>query len=150
MKTKTFFRVAILATLLFCVQKASADTIDYWHIYYNDVKIKEFNQYSSEEIKEITLNINNAKKTDTLIVRYFRDVHYFDCETKVEIEDGFDFLVTKGVGIGIGEPIKIPIFNLLSTTKESPFFVYYYDCATKKILLPLKYKFLLFRINLKS
>jgi hypothetical protein len=57
-----------------------ADTIDYWHVYYNKTKIKEYNQYSKGEI---TLKIKNIKNKDTLTVRYFRDTPCSDCKTQV-------------------------------------------------------------------
>ena len=118
-----------------------ADTIDFWHINYNDIKIKEFNLTSKEEKREIVLNVKDIKKTDSLTIMYFRDVLYIDCEVNVEIEDSLKFVIVKEVGINIGAPIKISIFDLLVTARKSPFFAYYCDCAIKN-----RDKFLLFKI----
>jgi len=136
---KTF---VILILTIGLANTVSADTIDYWHVFYNDVKIKEFDQNSKN--MEITLNIKEIKATDSLTVMYFRDVYYIDCEAKAEIEDSFEFVITKGIGIGRGAPLKISIFDLLVTARKSPFFAYYYDCATRN-----REKKLLFKIKLE-
>lgn len=68
-----------------------ADTIDYWHVYYNDVKIYEFNQHFQGTVK---LKLNTIKSTDSLSVSYFNDTPCHSC-TK--------YLVFEAPGI---EPIK--------------------------------------------
>lgn len=68
-----------------------ADTIDYWHVYYNDVKIHEFNQHFQGTVK---LKLNTIKSTDSLSVSYFNDTPCHSC-TK--------YLVFEALGI---EPIK--------------------------------------------
>jgi hypothetical protein len=100
----------ILISTLGLINSAKADTIDYWNIYYNKVKIKEYNQYSNGEI---VLKIKDIKKTDSLTVKYFRDTPCKDCETQVAIENGRHFVITKGNGIGTFNPIKIPVYDLL-------------------------------------
>jgi len=146
-------RISVIIILtISLINIVKADTIDYWHIYYNDVKIKEFNLNSSEEIKEITLKIDDIKPTDILTIRYFRDTRYNKCETIVEFEDSSNFVVTKGVCMdtGEGEPIKISIVSLVITNKKSPFFAYHYRCG-KRMGMNLhknnKNKILLFRLN---
>lgn len=89
---------------------AKADTIDFWHVYYNNVKIQEYNQYSKGEI---VLKIKDIKKTDSLAVKYFRDTPCEDCETQAEIENGKHFVITKGKGVGTFNPIKISVYDLL-------------------------------------
>ena len=121
---------------------AKADTIDYWHVFYNKTKIKEFNENSKN--MEITLKVKEIKKTDSLTIRYFRDVYYIDCEAKVEIEDSLKFVLAKGIGIGRGASLKISVFDLLVTARKSPFFAYYYDCATRD-----REKRLVFKVEFK-
>jgi len=100
----------ILISTFGLFSSTKADTIDYWHVYYNKIKIKEFNQNSKGEI---VLKIKDIKKTDTLTVRYFRDTPCSDCETQVSIENVRNFVITKGKGLGTFNPIKISIYDLL-------------------------------------
>jgi len=129
-------KYALIFILTLATNIVKADTIDFWHVYYNDVQIKEFQN------NELTLKIKDIKKTDSLTVMYFRDVHIIDCEAKVEIEDSFKFVIVKGVGIDRGTPLKISIFDLLVSARKSPFFAYYSDCLTEN-----REKILLFKIN---
>jgi hypothetical protein len=124
-----------------------ADTCDFWHVYYNDVKIKEFAQYSNN--KEITLKIKDIKNTDSLTIMYFNDFHYTidstDCMTEVEFEDSNKFVILKGYIMNKvlqGAPLKISIFDLLVSARKSPFFAYYYACTIEN-----RPKILLFKIE---
>ena len=109
-----------------------ADTIDFWHVYYNDVIIKGF---------EVTLKTKDIKETDSLTIIYFSDTYYGDCDAKMEIENSNKFLIAERFMTKEGfqaPPIKISIFDLLVNAIQSPFFVYYYACAMEnspKILL---------------
>ena len=100
----------ILISTFGLFSSAKADTIDYWHVYYNNIKIQEFNQYSKGAI---VLKIKDIKKTDSLTVKYFHDTPCSDCKTQVAIENGRHFVITKGQGLGTFNPIKISIYDLL-------------------------------------
>lgn len=100
----------ILISTFGLFSSAKADTIDYWHVYYNNIQIQEFNQYTKGAI---VLKIKDIKKTDSLTVKYFRDTPCSDCETQVAIENGRHFVITKGQGLGTFNPIKISIYDLL-------------------------------------
>ena len=119
-----------------------ADTIDYWHIYYNDVKIKEYNHYSKGEI---TLKIKDLKKTDSLTIKYFRDTPCSDCETQVIVESKSHFVITKGKGFGTFNPIKISVFDLLLKADRDFSYVYYQE-GGKTNQTP---RLLLFKIKLE-
>ena len=80
MKT-IYFLILILLVSNIC----KADTIDYWHVYYNKTKIKEFNQISRG--KTLVFKIANIKKKDSITVKYFRDTPCFDCVTSLTAED---------------------------------------------------------------
>ena len=113
-----------------------ADTIDFWHVYYNDVEIKGF---------EGTLKIKDIKETDSLTVIYFSDAYYGNCEAKMEIEDSNKFVIVERFMTkeGFHAPsIKISIFDLLVNARQSPFFAYYNACMYKN-----RPKILLFKIN---
>jgi hypothetical protein len=99
----------ILTSTIVFFSSAKADTIDYWHVYYNKTKIKECNQYSKGEI---VIKIKDIKKTDSLTIKYFRDTPCENCETQVIIENG-KYIVTKGKGLGTFSPIKVSLYDLL-------------------------------------
>jgi len=113
-----------------------ADTVDYWHIYYNKTKIKEFNLYSKGEI---TLRSKDIKRTDSLTIIYFRDTPCSDCATEVIIETGSNFVITKGEGIGTFNPIKISVFDLLLKAERELNFAFFQEkqgaSKTQRVLL---------------
>jgi hypothetical protein len=113
------------------VNVAKADMIDFWHVMYNDFKIKEFHDSPNEKINEIIININEIKKTDTLTITYFRDVYYIDCKAKIEVEDCSKNVIAVGTTDESRAPIKISVFELLLNARTKPFFAYYYDCVTR-------------------
>ncbi len=100
----------ILISTFGLIGSVKADTIDFWHVYYNNVKIQEYNQYSKGII---VLKIKDIKKTDSLSIKYFRDTPCDDCETQVAIENGRHFVITKGKGLGTFNPIKVSVYDLL-------------------------------------
>ena len=115
--------IILISTIGF-FSTTKADTIDYWHVYYNQTIIKKFNQFSKGEI---TLKIKDIKKTDSLTVKYFRNTPCGTCETRVEIEDSHQSVITTGQGIGTFNPIKISLFDLLVKADRNPIIVYYYE-----------------------
>lgn len=119
-----------------------ADTIDYWHVYYNNIKIKEYNQYSKGEI---ILKTKDIKKTDSLTIMYFRDTPCSDCETQVTVENKHHFVITKGEGYGTFNPIKISIFDLLLKADRKYSYVFYQEEPETN----QNQKLLLFKIKLE-
>ena len=124
---------------------SKADTIDFWHIYYNNVEIKEGNEYSKFVLK---LNIDKIKNTDSLSFRYYHDSPCFDCATNLIVEDKHQQLIIKARGEGNFNPITfklkylIEYFNLHG---ETDFKVYYYrEIKNHKI-----YKIPVFSIKLE-
>ncbi len=131
----------ILISITGFIDSAKADTIDYWHVYYNDIKIKEYNQYAKGEI---VLKIKDIKKSDTLTIKYFRDTPCRDCLTRVSIEGGDGAVMTQGQGIGTFNPIKVPLFELIHKANGEFCNVYYYEEESKR-----RGKILLFRIKIE-
>jgi hypothetical protein len=111
----------ILISIFGFIDSFKADTIDYWHVYYNNIKIQEYNQYSKGEI---VLKIKDIKKTDSLTIKYFRDTPCEECETHVVIENGKHFVITSGKGIGTFYPIKISVYDLLQFHQKAEKEVY--------------------------
>lgn len=104
--------------------EAKADTIDFWHVYYHDIKINEYNQYSKGEI---TIIAKDIKKTDSITIIYFRDTPCSDCKTNVTVENKSHFIITKGIGFGTANPIKISVFELLLKADRNFNYVYYQE-----------------------
>jgi hypothetical protein len=134
--------LSILILTIGLATGAKADTIDYWHVYYNNIKLKEFNQYAKGEI---ILKIKDIKRQDSLTVKYFRDTPCSDCETEVTIENSQKFVLAKGTGTGTFNPIKISVFDLLIKAAGNQLFVYYQENTTQGELI----KTLLFKIKLE-
>ena len=138
-------RSFILLFVTLCIfDSTKADTIDYWHVYYNNSFVREYNQHLKGEL---SLQIKDIKVTDSFTIKYFRDTHCNDCEVNVSIESRNKIVVSKGQSIGVFTPIKVSVFDVLQHERESNekmYQVYYYengDNADKK-------KVLIFRIRL--
>lgn len=128
-------KLIILFLTFVLVNNANADTIDFWHVYYNKTKIKEYNQYSNGTI---VLNLKQIKKTDSLTIYYFRDTPCIDCETTVAVEDKKRRLITKGKSRGTFNPIKISIYGLLKYYLKGDkeiHEVYYQEGDRKRVLI---------------
>ena len=141
--------MTIILTILFSIfvffSSVKADTINYWHVYFNNTKIKEYSQYSKGEI---VFNIKDIKKIDSLTVNYFRDTPCNNCETKVTIVNEEQFVITKGLGIGTLNPIKVSVYDLLLyhlKVNKDKFEVFYEEVQSTKHSV----KFLIFKIKLE-
>lgn len=127
----------ILISTIGLISSAKSDTIDYWLVYYNKVKIKEYNQYSKGEI---ILKIKDIKKTDSLTIKYFRDTPCDDCLTNLTIESDDNFVITKGQGTGTFNPINVSVFDLILKANRNYYNVYYYEKNKPKKILLFKIK----------
>lgn len=96
--------------------KLKADTIDFWHVYYNDVKIHEFNPYFRGEVK---LKLKAVKATDYLIVEYFRDTPCRSCINYLTVEHQEVSPLKSPEGRGTGNPVKIPLSSLMKHFKDT-------------------------------
>ncbi|HLP93054.1 MAG TPA: hypothetical protein VK168_03415 [Saprospiraceae bacterium] len=118
--------ILILAISLLAIP-AKADTIDYWHVYYNNARVKAFNAYTKGELR---LRISDIKKSDSLAIRYFRDTPCAQCETILTIEDKSSRQIAQAYGLGTAQAIKIPVSNLLQDQLhygEKDFKVFYQE-----------------------
>ena len=61
----------ILISTFGLYSSAKADTIDYWHVYYNDKVIAKFNSVSKD--LNIKIKKSEIKETDTISIRYGKD-----------------------------------------------------------------------------
>lgn len=118
----------LLLSILLYGNNPKVDTIDFWHIYYNNLKVKELNITLQDLL--LSIKISNVQKTDSLTIKYFRDTPCSDCETQATIEDDKQSVIVKGKNIGTFSPLKIPLFELLQNhikTKKKIFHLFYHE-----------------------
>jgi hypothetical protein len=104
---KTLF-FTCLALLWFC-PKMNADTLDFWHVYYNDVKIHEFNVLSKGKV---VLKSSKIKSSDSLTVKYFKDMRCSSCETYLSFENNESKALVSTKGRGTFNPVKMSLLEL--------------------------------------
>lgn len=117
----------ILLILFGPIQSARADTIDFWHVYYNNIKIKEFNQYGQNTV---ILRLGKIKDGDSIVVKYFRDTPCSECLTNLIVQDNQHNIIATGKGTGTFNPIAFPLINLVKINKvtdKNSFTVFYYE-----------------------
>jgi hypothetical protein len=121
------------------VPEAKADSIDYWHIFYNKTRIGNFVQFSKHEI---VMKLADLKDGDSITINYFRDTHCPDCSTHLLVEDEKHQVFTEALGRGTFNPVSFPVAKLLEARKngyEQSFEIYYFEgdikAGTEKILL---------------
>ena len=145
LKVKMTRILIILISTIGLLGSATADTIDYWNVYYNKARVKEFNVGADGEI---VVKIRNIKSTDSLMVEYYRDTPCFDCLTKLTIENKEHFVITKGAGIGTFNPIKISVYDLLQYHLKAGGDFYEVFYQEDYLLNPLQRR-MIFRIKLE-
>ena len=129
--------------LLVCISPLFADTIDYCHIYYNKIKIKEINETQKDQV--ISLNSKEIKKADIITIRYFYDTPSDDCLTQVIINDKKQNIIVSGKSKGSSNPIDVTVFPLFQKylqTGEGTYDVFYIDKNEQKN----EFKKLIFKI----
>jgi hypothetical protein len=81
----------ILLVILFIIgfnQLCKADTLDYYHIYYNDISIGEFNLHNTKDKATIIkIDISNIKDGDQISLKYFRDFIIPNSNIRIIAED---------------------------------------------------------------
>ena len=99
------------------------DTVNFWHIYINKNKIKEFNEITKNN--EIQLKRGSIKKKDSLKIKYFSDTNCSNCSylLKIPTDEEISFYeisrLTKSISISI-ETFKV----LFSNNKLQPLKVF--------------------------
>lgn len=114
-----------LIFFLFCsiICKAETDTIDVWHVYYNKIKIKEYNEFNKGTI---TIDSQKYKKGDKITVRHFDDTRCTDCPIFLFVELGKKELHVKANGEG--KPLEFDVKSLIEfhkNHKDVPISIYY-------------------------
>jgi hypothetical protein len=138
-------RKILLVTIAFVVTNAAIanpiDTIDYWHVFYNNALVGDFNQMSSS--KTVILNERNIKTGDSIMIKYFRDTPCFDCSTFLMVEDQAKRSVFRMKSKGTFTPLFIRLEDLLEYRRNksrASFEIFYLEegKAEKIFLFALK------------
>ena len=108
---------------------SKADTIDVWHVYYNKLKIKEYNEYNKGKIQ---IKAKQYKNGDKIIVRHFDDTPCQDCEIFLFIENGKKEIETKSKGEGNALSVSVKDLIELNKQKKTVFKVYYSGTSSGK------------------
>ena len=105
------------------------DTIDFWHVYYNDTLIKQYNWYSSGQ--PLVFLRKNIKPGDHITVKYSRDTPCNDCDSYLIIEYPFFNKAVTAHGTYTFCPLTIALADLVkldsTTTAPQLFNAYYQD-----------------------
>lgn len=145
LKMKTLYLAVFLFSSLSIKansQFSFIDTIDFWHVFYNNKLIKEYNVHNSE--KPVILKISSLKEDDSITVKYFRDTPSNDCNAYLIIE--YPFLNRAFIAHGTYTfcPLSISLSDLKKAKEFMPnsnsFQVYYLEDTnnTKIKLFELK------------
>lgn len=129
--------------LMIIANAAKADTIEYWHVYYNQKKLKEFNSYTNYKIILKSSQINPG---DSIKVYFFRDTPCYDCITNLIVDDVNDKQVVISKGKGTGNALSFSLTEIVSYKKRTGktiFNVCYFDRmnvfqAMKPIIFTIK------------
>lgn len=114
------------------------DTIDYWHVLYNNKTIAEFNEV--EKTFPIVIKRASIKSRDTLKVMYGKDTPKDDCKTGLYILINYKKIILAN-GKGNFTPLKTVVKNILSisqTYNSKMIDVYYFDDRVNKLIFQLK------------
>ena len=82
---KTMNKILIIIGLLILPLIGFCDTLDYWHVYYNDSVIAKFNSVSQD--LKIEIARSKIKEGDTLTVRHGDDTPCINCKFVLFVRD---------------------------------------------------------------
>jgi hypothetical protein len=77
-------RCLLFFSFLLLFHFSNADTIDYWHVYYNNTLLANINQ--NQEGYKLKLNKGDMKPGDSLSIIYYNDTPCQDCETTLYVQ----------------------------------------------------------------
>lgn len=108
--------ILVLHFFLISIVCKASDTISVWHIYYNNIKIKEYNQYNNKS--PLILKVSDYKIGDSITVKYFTDTKCGDCLTGLMIRTKDDRVTMVGKGVGRGNPISFSVKFLIDPKRK--------------------------------
>ncbi len=115
-------RIIILLLFLGINYLGKADTLTFWHVYYNANLVAELNELSNEY--KLIIEKSKIKKGDSITVYYFRDTPCSSCKSTLQVQDNNNQEVAVWNGVGTTTIKKFAIEDLLKSGSE--FFVVWY------------------------
>ena len=122
-----------------------ADTIDFWHVSYNKIKIREYNQLVA--IETLVLKLDSIEDNDSITVNYFRDISC-NCLAFLVLEDENQTTTLTKLRKGTFVPLTFALKELINyknRTNKNAIEIFYTESAMRNP----KDKVLLFRIKLE-
>ncbi len=145
MKLKWSMNIGLFFMFLLISSASKADTIDVWHVYYNQHLIQDFNAYSANEI---VLKLDSIQPGDSITLRYYRDTPCYDCASFLTLENEKHYIFFERSNRGTGAPISFSVDQLRAIKNKGyfrPFLVFYYEGKLER----RSDKIRLFRIRLE-
>jgi hypothetical protein len=127
-------KILFLFLIIFTTtQTVKADTIDVWHVYYNKIKIREFNQFGKNKI---VLKLDSLKIGDSITINYFKDTRCNDCITHVIVEDEKHQNILISTGKGSYNPVSFSVNKLIELRRQGykqDFKIFYLEGEVKNM-----------------
>jgi hypothetical protein len=109
-------KILFLFLIIFTTsQTLKADTIDVWHVYYNKIKLGEFNTFGKNKI---VLKLDSLKIGDSITIKYFKDTRCYECITHVIVEDEKQHNILTSTGKGSYNPVSFSVNKLIELKRQ--------------------------------
>jgi hypothetical protein len=141
MKKQSF---SIVLILLFAFSsEMKADTIDFYHVFYNSSILKKYNQYDLSKNNTISIDLHSIKEDDSIKVMYWDDTPCIDCKCYLNVYTRETIKVDSTTIIGAGKLLSIRLFDMRQyciQNKSNEFKFEYYESNSlnRKILFYIK------------
>ncbi len=126
-------KLLFLLVITFSVLMAKADTISYWHVYYNDLCIAELNGHFSDTI--ISIKHADIKKNDSISIIFTNDYQCSYCSYIVSVFYGNKYI--KSVTNNSNWPGRfsfslLKLFEAVDLKKCRPLSFYYVQTSNEE------------------
>lgn len=134
----------LVAFIAFNCFISKADTIDFWHVYYNDSLIQKFNIHNDSEV--IVIKVKMVQSVDSIRINYFRDAPCTDCHLNLMVRTDKNNKIIYSKAVGTGSTLSFDLRRLVNvyTADKKRYFEVLYDDdypGNKKIKLLFLLKF---------
>ena len=119
----------VIIIFVYCMlffSPAIADTVDYYHVYINKLKVLDV---SPARPDDLTFKINGIKSGDSISINYFRDTHCGSCSINLVLCDSTGLVLLKTSGNGLGNSLSFSLLEIVEYRRRngSPLLILYYD-----------------------
>jgi len=137
-------KIYIASCIIFCfllnAKAAYRDTVDYWRVYYNGVKLRDYDLgYTSFKdafnYTKIIFKLDSIKGEDSITVRYGSDTPCFDCTKYLAFYDGTNEVII-GKSTGLRSPVSFilkELINFRNRTGKNIFDIFYSEDPSESV-----------------